>query len=400
MTLEETGFLICDILSFKDDSESFLSRLRNFTEADWNTLLTFSSRYKLAPLLYSKLLKYKNELPLPSAMADLLRGEYMNSAARYAILHHEIKNLLMILGGNKIDVILLKGAYIAEKFYKKPALRPMCDIDILVKKEDTDRIFELLEGNGYKIKSIEDADSKRQLHCPGITTKTDILIEPHWDISPSLIFSWKKSVDTDKLWRSVVVEKLFGLEIVALPLEYLIVHLCVKIVIDNFRGQLLQLYDIALILQQSNLDWNSLFSIAKEWTSEKDVFCILYLSKILFRANVPDEVLARFRPNNFGYPQISFMQKELFDVSSLTDDRLSRVLQRTTGQNLFRQALKILNGENISLFGGEKRISIRKIRLVFNRLKYLIKQYKGVLSFRVIRNGRTTFDFYRWLKRN
>ena len=398
MTLEETGFLICDILSFKADSESIVTKLKSFTEADWDALLEFSYKYKLTPLLYFNLSKYKNKVPIPLAVMELLWKQYMNSAARSASFYHEIKNLLRILSDSKIDVILLKGAYVAERFYKKSALRPMCDIDILIKKKDINRMLELLMENGYKIKNIEEANSHRMLHSPGVTTKSGILIEPHWDISPSLIFSWKKSVDIDKVWKSVIPEKLFGTEIVALPVEYLIIHLSVKIVIDNFRGQLLQLYDIALILQQSKLNWNSLFSIAKEWNSVKDVFCILQLSKVLFQANVPNDVLIEFMPRDFGYTQISFMQKELFGVSSLPDNCLSRALQRTSGQNPLVYALKSLNMENISLFGG-KGTSFRKIRLISNRLRYLIKQYGNIFFSRQLKKGKDISKFYKWLKK-
>lgn len=400
MTSEKIGALVCDILSFKADNESFLPELRTFTEADWNTLLAFSYRHKLTPLLYSKLLKYKNEPSVLKSRIDSLQGEYMGFAAKYTMLRHEIRSLLKILNGNKIGVILLKGAYIAEKFYENPALRPMCDIDILIRKKDIDRCLNILTENGYKIKNIEEAAGQRQLHCPGVLTKSGILIEPHWDISPSLIFSWKSPTNTSQLWENAIKEELFGMEITALPLESLIVHLCTKIFADNFGGQLLQLYDVALILQKSNVNWELLFSTAStDWDSAKEVYCVLHLAKALFHANVPDSVLAGFKPDGFGYAQADFMRKQLFGIQTLPGNEQSCAMQRICGQSFSRYVLKILNWENISLFGEGKGITIQKLKLVFERIKYLAKQYKKVFSFKMFSRNRDTVDFYRWLKK-
>lgn len=394
MTLDETGFLICDILSFDINSERFLVKLKNYTNADWNDLLTFSSRYKLTPLLYSKLFKYKNELPIPPVTMELFRNAYMNSVARYAVLHHEIKSLLRILNNNKIGAILLKGAYIAEKFYEKPGLRPMCDIDILVKKEDIDNIFDVLLKNGYTTETKYD----RSIHLP-IYTKSNTLIEVHWDISPHFFFPWKKAIPMNKLFCDVLKEKLFGMEISMIPTEYLIVYLCDKIVEDNFRGMLLLLYDIALIINRSVVNWNKLTAVAIEWSSVKDVFCTLYLTKTLYSASVPDCLLNSLKPQDFNNDLIKFMYGELFGTSDL-DSSSVHFLKMMSHKNLFFQIKRIFKPENLEVIPGGKGSIISKVKFIFFRLRHLIRQYGNVLCFKQIQKGKDVSKFYKWLKKN
>lgn len=395
MTLEETGFLICDILSFRDNGKNFLTKINNFTETDWNTFLTFSARYKLIPLLYSRLLKYKDELYFPSAVKELLQREYMNSAARYAVLQHEIKSLLKILSDNKIDVILLKGAYIAERFYEKPALRPMCDIDILVRKENIDKIFDILLKKEYTTEIKHD----RAFHLP-VYTKNNILIEVHWDISPHLYFSWKKSMPMNKLFDNTLKEELFGMEILMFPVEYVIVYLCDKVIRDNFRGMLLLLYDIALIINKSTIDWNNLIAVAIEWSSVKDVFCSLYLTRALYFAKIPENIFNSLKPADFNDNLGKFMYRELFGNFNLHSNAV-HFMQMISHKNLSAQFKKIFKPENLEVLStGKETSGIGKIKFMFNRLKYLIKQYGEILSFKIFLKSKDFFIFYNWLKKD
>ena len=64
-----------------------------------------------------------------------MRSIYYNSAARNMRLYKQLENFLDKFATEKIPVIMLKGAHLAWTVYPNMALRPMADVDLLVRNE-------------------------------------------------------------------------------------------------------------------------------------------------------------------------------------------------------------------------------------------------------------------------
>ena len=64
----------------------------------------------------------------------------------------ELLKLSKVLNENKIDFIPLKGAQLILFYYRNLSLRPIRDIDILVKKEEISKIIEILFDQGFTLK--------------------------------------------------------------------------------------------------------------------------------------------------------------------------------------------------------------------------------------------------------
>jgi len=385
--------LACDILAFNDSKKNLLI-LNSFTEDNWKTFLTFISRNKLLPLVYSKLLKYKNELTIPRQIMNTIREEYLNTSAKNLTLSYDIKNFFDIMNMNKIEIMLLKGSYTAEKYYDNPALRPMCDIDMLVKKKDLNKILELLLENGYLIDKA-DNNAVQKFHMPILITKSGNSIDFHADIYQNPFFTWRHRINMARIWNIAQKEKLYGVEVFCLPLEYNIVYLCTKIIMDNFRGNLLQLYDIALILSKSKINWNKLYVVAAELDSLKDVFCILYFAKKLYYTNIPENVLRQFRPSDFSDTQDKYIMNNLFSCDNINGKYLAA--QLATGKNIFRKVHSALKIRNIYFLKDENSSIFKKTILIWQRLVYLFFNYKIAMKALFIPPNTDVYDFYKWL---
>lgn len=89
---------------------------------------------------------------------------------------HEISSISSAFDEHKIDYMLLKGSEIKE-IYPKPEMRPMNDIDILIKTSQYQQIKPVMESLGYK----ECEESNHEY----IWRKTNCLIELHKFLIPS-----------------------------------------------------------------------------------------------------------------------------------------------------------------------------------------------------------------------
>ncbi|MCP4365035.1 MAG: nucleotidyltransferase family protein [Planctomycetes bacterium] len=83
-----------------------------------------------------------------------------------------------------MPVILLKGAHLAQVVYSNIALRPMGDIDILVKKNDLPKAKELLLELGYTpIKEVDIATAcAYSQHISPMIKQNAPPVELHWTL--------------------------------------------------------------------------------------------------------------------------------------------------------------------------------------------------------------------------
>src|SRR6202008_2711637 len=87
---------------------------------------------------------------MPFAVRDRLRRDLAEGTARHLILSGELARLLKSFERQRIPVIPLKGPVLAETLYAHPALRPYTDLDLLIRRENVERVDDLLQRLGYR----------------------------------------------------------------------------------------------------------------------------------------------------------------------------------------------------------------------------------------------------------
>ncbi|PIU82962.1 MAG: hypothetical protein COS68_06600 [Elusimicrobia bacterium CG06_land_8_20_14_3_00_38_11] len=111
-----------------------------------------------------------------------------NILARNILIFEQIKNILKEFKKEKIPVILLKGSALISTVYDDISLRPMEDIDILVKRDDLKKATACMLGTGYHLQTTgEYAFAKTGCSCA---------VDIHTDILPGLDV-WKTAIELD-----------------------------------------------------------------------------------------------------------------------------------------------------------------------------------------------------------
>ena len=89
-----------------------------------------------------------------------MRGELENawnvSVARSVVRLHHLDELAGVARERALDLCLLKGAAFSTTLYAHPALRPMSDLDLLVRARDFERWSDALRSLGYAPKDVSD----------------------------------------------------------------------------------------------------------------------------------------------------------------------------------------------------------------------------------------------------
>jgi len=274
--------------------------------ADWESISQVSEKYRVTPLLYHRL---KN-IGVPAPLMKKLKTAYIANIWVNTALYNELSKILSVLQKEGIPVIVLKGAHLAEKVYGNIALRPMNDLDILVRKTDLLRAEEKLLEMGYsssRDREIEEICA--ELHQLPALTKPDASVEIHWTIEfPTSPFT----IDVDGLWKRAQAETVAGIKTLVLSPEDLLLHLCLHAAFHHiFQFGLRPLYDIWETLRHYDIDWEQVGLRSREWGANNSIYLALYLAKTEFGIAVPNEVLDTLKPENFDPRLVSWAKEEV-----------------------------------------------------------------------------------------
>lgn len=86
---------------------------------------------------------------------EFFRQGYYENLARNLTLFQELRRILQALNNGRIKVMVLKGASLAETVYKNPVLRPMSDLDLLIREKNLGEVERKLLDLGYSPAEIE-----------------------------------------------------------------------------------------------------------------------------------------------------------------------------------------------------------------------------------------------------
>jgi hypothetical protein len=290
----------------------------DLSNIDWNIVYAKSMQWGLASLL-SKIIKKRTRLDkysdIPNDFLQKIKVYYLNNFLANEKTFKKLSEVLRVFNETGIGAILLKGSHLAPFVYKDIGLRPMSDIDILVKKEDLSKVEELLLKMGYAYDTTTNSVEwwkTNHLHLPFSHPAGIRLLEIHWSIvkkqSPF-------TLDMEGFWKRAKHEKFNGIDILVPSAEDTLLHLCFHASHDDmFRCSIRPFCDIAAIVTHFNheIDWNELTSRANEWGFQKYLFLTLSLSREMIGAQVPDKILNELTPGFFNEGIALEAQKRVF----------------------------------------------------------------------------------------
>jgi hypothetical protein len=264
----------------------------------------------LAPLLHRRLETWGQTLPDPKAHAKLAFARRAEEA-RHTALRAQLGEVLAAL---PVRPIILKGAYLAEKVYPAPGLRPMNDIDLLFRPEDLPAVAGALHALGYgskeksaelgpgitkhvstfkRVETTRLETTRRVVSTPNpyLSGGGDRMIEPHRSLEESW-FGLKCDL-TPGMWERSVEIEIAGQCARALSPEDNLLHLCVHLAFHLIMGSpsFVQLADLSVFVNRCPVGWGDFLDRARALRASGYAYAALRLAVLTLGVPVPADVL-------------------------------------------------------------------------------------------------------------
>ena len=167
---------------------------------NFEKLITLTSGHLMLPALFFNIQKKKAAYLFPEDFIDYIKGIYAINKARNEILLDEAKELSELLVEHNIKHFFLKGtALLLSNVFEDIGERMMCDIDLIIRHKDEEKIKKVLEKNNYfNPRSDNLNEFFKPQHLPRLLHKNKIIgIEIHTELLPALyrcIFNSKELI--------------------------------------------------------------------------------------------------------------------------------------------------------------------------------------------------------------
>jgi|GEM_PF-5072344 len=200
----------------------------------WSSLLGQGTHFGLLPLLQHHFSRPSLETMVPEEAREALAKAYRRTSLKNLRMLGLLRRFLLKAHEAGVEVILLKGAYLAKWVYGDVGLRPMSDLDLLCHKEDEPSIWKILEGmGGFRSNMLTEREpdlspvrvsvNEKILHSAPWWFPDICRIEVHYHLlSQSIVDdAWLQ----EALWSKAAVHDWDGLQVRSLDPEHLMIHL-------------------------------------------------------------------------------------------------------------------------------------------------------------------------------
>jgi Uncharacterised nucleotidyltransferase len=259
--------------------------------------LESADRHGVGPLLSA--LSNAGDIQWAEGVLSRLREMYVACAARNMALLHEAGIILKSFETAGVPVIPLKGAFLAEAVYGDIALRPMADLDLLVKSADLPSAIETLRRLGYVSDQPFDPVAQQAgfQDMPPMRKPGGAMVELHWTLVTPLCGARIDEPELAGIWERSVPASVAGVPSRALSPEDLLLHLCTHASVHHRFADvgLKSFVDMAEVARhyEGQLDWAVLAGRANRWGVANGVRMALMLAEEWTDLRVPAEAWTR-----------------------------------------------------------------------------------------------------------
>jgi hypothetical protein len=270
-------------LLLKGNHDAAAERLRNGV-VEPAEFLQFLNRHGLQLFVFSLLCGSPARKWLPPKFLDELKTYSLQQWEKQERLVRELFRLSSLLKAAGHEFILLKGPYLAERFFGGIDRRAFSDLDILIKREDLAAVERLLCSSGYTQKSssfLSRSLTTRFAYSYDFV-KENVAVDLHWQFSAQPTHG----LDYEAIWREKQPFTLRRHHFHVLSDEHEVVFKLISIFTDLEMGiaRLRPFVDLHFIVQKVShrFDWEAFLEHRKRERTRRLSLTVLALFLGLF----------------------------------------------------------------------------------------------------------------------
>ncbi len=255
-------YLDASVDFLKNSLDSFSQRVRGWDLKEWNEFGKFLTLNGLEPLFYSRF-RFKSS-DIPGNCIKSAEKAYYKTKTKNAYNSETLISFAEDLHSEGIDLIALKSICLSEILYKDIGLRPYADIDILIKKEDINKLVSTSGKIGIKIPRGNNLKwfVRNHYEFPALHKSSELSrLDIHWNIA----LEKRHNVDAEELWRKKVLFPISENNIHRLSNEHTVVNLAVHLGYHCYSMKLSGIYDFFRFCSEADINWDEVDRCIKDW---------------------------------------------------------------------------------------------------------------------------------------
>ena len=269
-------------------------------DLDWQQILDRARDYGIAPLLYFHLKKSAQEQHTPPETLHQLRLLYRESCVQAVNQSVRLQEILLALSHKGVSPIVMKGAALGALIYRNAGLRPMLDIDLLVRSSDLDAAASTLAELGYvSDESYQAAEWYKNNHhhlAPFVTPDRSVVVELHHQVASPRA---NVCIPIEEFWQHARRAQIASVSALVLAPEDLLLGICTHVAISRrFEKALRDLVDIDEVIRAygNEIDWNQLVRNSMSWGTASCLYYCLWAAQLFTETALPPHLLEKLRP--------------------------------------------------------------------------------------------------------
>ena len=208
-----------------------------------------SASESVLPLVYDNVCRQGG-----GAGIEILRDRYLRTWSENLRAYHGVLPLLQAFEQAGIDAIALKGLAMIARFYRDPAVRPMADVDVLVRPGDLAQAAELAAGLGWHPRHRLTPAFVRVKHAGPFDHGVGVAVDVHWRV-----FEEAAAPEADEALRAAAeVISFQGHPLRVLSPTDQLLHVCGHAARWSEVPAIRWATDAVAILRQVPIDWRRL----------------------------------------------------------------------------------------------------------------------------------------------
>jgi hypothetical protein len=265
---------------------------RNWTDLHWDIIRT----HGLAPWFFKSFSNHPT-IRFPEELKERLRKDYMISLLSSVSREMSLKEILEALNKEGVFPVLIKGAYIGDFIYGDPALRTMCDIDLLISEEDFEVSASILKVLGYESEFDSGCPEDRIIKLGETFTRIGdrfMVLDLHRSLRCMDYYLFPSA----EVWTRTTEKSLYGYRALLLSPELNFIYTAMHAL--NHGPLLRDWLDLVLILNRTAFDWDKFISLATLLGALRPMWWIFQELSDKWESIPPveiDDALTAYRPH-------------------------------------------------------------------------------------------------------
>jgi len=305
----------------------------SFSQADWDLLNSMSTYEGLTGLVYHAWKKSQRPANTPVLLFAQFGAAFLHNQQRFSAIQTELNTRIApALEEAGLMMIIMKGADLAGSLYTQPGLRPMVDLDCLVRQSVLSPATAVLSALGYvedhnhmtlPRKGFQELHVVMRLPNSPLSTRLELhhaLLNARRDFF-ELNIEWFFS-QTKPFGSSLLIENNASTDsLLTFSASAQLLHLAVHLMMAHGAGgsNLLHFYDIHLLLERwgNQINWVELLTAARDMNLDYAIFAAVEGCAERFNTPIP-QALAHPPSGRRVQPLIKFIESRNSPIPKTT----------------------------------------------------------------------------------